>query len=82
MLIAVQLISQTRCRQDAGSEQKRNAKNERIIMISKVKTLKGYKLDTLDGEIGNVKELYFDDRHWTIRYLVAETGTWLTADRC
>jgi uncharacterized protein YrrD len=49
-------------------------------MLSKAKTLKGYKLDSLDGEIGKVKEFYFDDRHWTIRYLVAETGTWL-ADR-
>src|ERR1022692_4296351 len=49
-------------------------------MLSKAKTLEGYKLDSLDGEIGKVKEFYFDDRHWTIRYLVAETGTWL-ADR-
>jgi hypothetical protein len=49
-------------------------------MLSKVKTLEGYKLNGLDGEIGKVKEFYFDDRFWTIRYLVAETGTWL-ADR-
>jgi hypothetical protein len=35
-------------------------------------------LDSLDGEIGKVKEFYFDDRHWTIRYLVADTGDWLT----
>ena len=49
-------------------------------MLSKAKTLEGYKLDSLDGEIGKVKEFYFDDRHWTIRYLVAETGNWL-ADR-
>ena len=47
-------------------------------MLNKAKTLKGYKLHSLDGEIGKVKELYFDDRHWTIRYLVAETGNWLT----
>jgi hypothetical protein len=47
-------------------------------MLSKAKTLNGYKLDSLDGEIGKVKEFYFDDRHWTVRYLVAETGTWLT----
>ncbi|MCX6905614.1 MAG: PRC-barrel domain-containing protein [Verrucomicrobia bacterium] len=47
-------------------------------MLSKAKTLKGYKLDSLDGEIGEVKEFYFDDRHWTIRYLVADTGKWLT----
>jgi hypothetical protein len=49
-----------------------------LIMLSKAKTLKGYKLDSLDGEIGKVKEFYFDDRHWTIRYLVADTGNWLT----
>jgi hypothetical protein len=46
-------------------------------MLIKAKTLEGFKLDSLDGEIGKVKEFYFDDRHWTIRYLVAETGTWL-----
>ena len=47
-------------------------------MLSKVLTLKGYKLHSLDGDIGKVKEFYFDDRHWTIRYLVADTGNWLT----
>jgi hypothetical protein len=76
--ITVQLISQTRCQPDANSGQKRNAKNERTNMLSKVTTLKGYKLDSLDGEIGKVNEFYFDDRYWTIRYLVADTGNWLT----
>jgi uncharacterized protein YrrD len=47
-------------------------------MLSNLKTLKGFKLNSLDGEIGKVKEFYFDDRHWTIRYLVADTGNWLT----
>jgi len=47
-------------------------------MLNTAKTLKGYKLDSLDGEIGEVKEFYFDDRHWAIRYLVANTGNWLT----
>lgn len=47
-------------------------------MLITAKTLKGYNLDTLDGEIGKVKEFYFDDKHWAIRYLVAETGNWLT----
>jgi hypothetical protein len=46
-------------------------------MLNKVKTLKGYKLDSLDGEIGSVKEFYFDDQHWAVRYLVADTGSWL-----
>ena len=46
-------------------------------MLSKAGTLTGYKLDCLDGDIGKVKEFYFDDLHWTIRYLVADTDTWL-----
>ena len=48
-------------------------------MLNKAKTLKGYKLGGLDGDIGTVKEFYFDDQHWTVRYLVADTGNWLTA---
>jgi len=47
-------------------------------MLINVKTITGYTLDSLDGEIGKVNEFYFDDRHWTIRYLVADTGNWLT----
>jgi uncharacterized protein YrrD len=49
-----------------------------MAMLNKAKTVKGYKLNSLDGEIGKVKEFYFDDQHWAIRYLVAETGNWLT----
>jgi uncharacterized protein YrrD len=47
-------------------------------MLNKAKTLNGYKLNSRDGEIGKVKEFFFDDHYWTIRYLVAETGDWLT----
>jgi sporulation protein YlmC with PRC-barrel domain len=47
-------------------------------MLSKAKALEGYKLTNLDNEIGKVKEFYFDDHYWTIRYLVADTGNWLT----
>jgi uncharacterized protein YrrD len=47
-------------------------------MLHKAKTLTGYKLDSLDGEIGGVKEFYFDDKHWVVRYLVADSGNWLT----
>lgn len=47
-------------------------------MLINAKKLKGYKLEGLDGEIGKVKEFYFDDQHWAIRYLVADTGNWLS----
>ncbi len=47
-------------------------------MLYKAKKLDKYKLKGKDGEIGSVKEFYFDDKHWAIRYLVADTGNWLT----
>ena len=47
-------------------------------MLEKASTLNGYKLRSLDGDIGSVRDFYFDDRYWTVRYLVAETGSWLT----
>ncbi|MDP3436989.1 MAG: PRC-barrel domain-containing protein [Bacteroidales bacterium] len=50
-------------------------------MLISVKSLKGYKLNSKDGEIGKVKEFYFDDKHWAVRYLVADTGNWLIGNR-
>lgn len=47
-------------------------------MLFNAKTLSGYKLNSFDGELGKAKEFYFDDQHWAIRYLVADTGNWLT----
>jgi hypothetical protein len=46
-------------------------------MLSRSKTLKGYKIQARDGEIGRVLDFYFDDKHWTVRYLVLDTGRWL-----
>ncbi len=46
-------------------------------MLDKARTLQRYKLSSANGEIGTVKTFYFDDQHWTIRYLVADTGAWL-----
>lgn len=31
-----------------------------------------------DGSIGSVKDIYFDDEHWAVRYLVVDTGNWLS----
>ena len=48
-------------------------------MLSKAEALKGYKLLSRDGEIGKINEFYFNDQRWNIRYLVANTGNWLTS---
>jgi hypothetical protein len=47
-------------------------------MLQNIKELYGRKLAALDGDIGHVKDFYFDDENWVIRYLVADTGNWLT----
>jgi hypothetical protein len=47
-------------------------------MLIQAKSLNGYNLQSIDKKIGNVKEFYFDDHYWTIRYIVADTGNWLT----
>jgi hypothetical protein len=46
-------------------------------MLRSVKQLIGDKLGASDGEIGHVKDFYFDDQNWAVRYLVAGTGSWL-----
>jgi len=46
-------------------------------MLQSLKQLIGDKLGASDGEIGEIKDFYFDDRHWAVRYVVADTGTWL-----
>ena len=50
-------------------------------MLITAKTLEGYKLTHSDEEIGTVPEFYFDDYYWTVRYLIANTGNWLTGQQ-
>ncbi len=47
-------------------------------MLRQAKDITGYRLGARDGEIGHVREFYFEDVNWTVRYLVADTGNWLT----
>jgi uncharacterized protein YrrD len=46
-------------------------------MQKSTKDLKGNTIVATDGDIGKVDDFYFDDKSWTIRYLVADTGNWL-----
>src|ERR1022692_5126073 len=47
-------------------------------MLQNINELYGNRLAASDGDIGHVKDFYFDDKTWVIRYLVADTGSWLT----
>jgi hypothetical protein len=46
-------------------------------MLKDLRQLIGDRLGATDGEIGQVKDFYFDDQSWMVRYLVADTGGWL-----
>jgi hypothetical protein len=46
-------------------------------MLRSIKQLYGEKLRASDSEIGHVKDFYFDDRKWVVRYAVVDTGLWL-----
>jgi hypothetical protein len=46
-------------------------------MLRSSKELTGYKIAATDGEIGKIKDFLFDENHWTVRWLVADTGSWL-----
>ena len=46
-------------------------------MLHVVSNLFGFTLAARDGDIGKVKDAYFDDERWTVRYLVVDTGPWI-----
>lgn len=46
-------------------------------MLRSIKQIYGNKLGATDGDIGHVKDFYLDDQNWAIRYLVADTSSWL-----
>ncbi len=50
-------------------------------MLRSIRKMEGHTIAATDGEIGKVHDILFDDRHWTVRFLVVDTGTWLTGRR-
>lgn len=48
-------------------------------MLRSINDLENYAIHATDGIIGHVKDFYFDDKAWVIRYLVVDAGTWLSS---
>lgn len=46
-------------------------------MLYRMEKLIGMTIGASDGEIGKIKDIYFDDARWAARYLVVDTGGWL-----
>ena len=47
-------------------------------VLRRVEDLQTYTIGATDGDIGTVADLYFDDQSWTARYVVVDTGGWLS----
>lgn len=48
-------------------------------MLRSMHDLEDYTIAATDGDIGEVKDFYFDNEAWVIRYFVVETGEWLAS---
>ena len=47
-------------------------------MLWHASAINGYAIETSDGEIGTVSDFLFDDASWLVRWLVVDTGKWLS----
>ena len=46
-------------------------------MLRSAMSLKGFAIGAKDGDLGEAKDFIFDDKAWTVRYIVADTQRWL-----
>jgi sporulation protein YlmC with PRC-barrel domain len=47
-------------------------------MLRNASTINGYAIAASDGKLGTVSDFLFDDATWLIRWLVVDTGNWLS----
>ena len=47
-------------------------------MLRSLRDLVGYAVEGIDGSIGRVRDALFDEERWAVRYLVVDTGGWLS----
>jgi len=50
-------------------------------MLRSVSDLRRFTIATTDGNLGQVGDVYFDDRSWAVRYLAVDAGKWLPGRR-
>lgn len=47
-------------------------------MLWNTSVINGYSISASDGHIGTISDFLFDDANWHVRWLVVETGHWLS----
>jgi uncharacterized protein YrrD len=45
-------------------------------MLRDMKDIEGLAIRATDGVLGSIRDFYFDDEAWVVRYFVVETGPW------
>ena len=50
-------------------------------MLRSAKTIIGYHLQAQNGKIGTCSDFLFDEEYWSVRYMVADTGGWLSGKK-
>ena len=48
-------------------------------MLQQGSALDGFAIEATNGKLGTVSDFLFDDRTWKLRWLVVDTGNWLTS---
>jgi hypothetical protein len=49
--------------------------------LRSVREVLDFTLLTVDGHVGAIKDVFFDDETWALRYLIVQTGSWLLRRR-
>jgi sporulation protein YlmC with PRC-barrel domain len=52
-----------------------------MVMLRGISDLRRLTIAGADGNLGSVGDVYFDDRTWSVRYLVVEADTWFPGGR-
>ncbi len=50
-------------------------------MLHVASKVRGATVQAVDGDIGTVDDFYFEPSNWAVRYLVVDTGKWLSGRR-
>lgn len=51
------------------------------VMLRSANEFKDFSIGATDGDIGRVEGFYFDDRQWTVRYIIVNTGSWFNESK-
>jgi uncharacterized protein YrrD len=46
-------------------------------MLRSARSLRDYHIRATDGNVGRVKDFFFDGQEWSVRYVVVDTSEWL-----